>query len=837
MASSRFQTWLALVAWALVAVGLTGCRGKAVHMRRRTGEFHIQPDGRVDVVETWVVDFRGGPFHKAYREIPFLRLTDVTDWQVAEGERAYRPIEDASQAQPYTFWVDADTERSRVTWVFPATRDARRTFTLHYTLHGALWVAADGDRFFYTFIEADRTYPIQTAQAVIRLPVAFSPAELDARAFRDDEPDPRAEVVAREDGTVYAQTTNLKPGQAWKVGVAWPHGAVHATPPPWQRAQIRRAIPQAYHATLHLLPEGQLQVREVWRLVFEGDAFTSFVREIPRRHLDEVTDWTLQLDGQPCPWADERSARGCGLLVKADDMAYRATWMFPPSREGMPYTFTFTYTVWGAVEQAATDTLALHLVDTYTLSWPTEAMTLALMLPTALQDVAQPLVRVEGQTLTPTWRDGRWWFTWPADRPRPLGLNIALAVQWPGERFEAPMPSWQQAQYVALAEYLVRVLRLAALTGLPLLAMGLVWFGLLLLEPPLWPWPWPRFHPPEDIPPALAGFLLDRRVLQRHVLATLWDLARRGHLRLERAKPSAPRGRAYRWRRLPGHGEPLRRFERRVLEAVFFDDRAQTCSLEVARLRLNRRWDDLAAAIAAEAHRQGWFRGRWARWAWLEKGWRWLFPLWLVLFLGGLLVLDPPARVQRATYGVGLVILAGMLFARYRLPRRLPPRTWRGWRTARAWIAYRLGLRWFRPRVAHDPRALAYATAFGLGPSWLRDAASPARGRAVHPWVHLPRSSPRPMGRPTSSRADDASMAADGPQHLDSATQALFEALDAAAHEVFTALNAAVAPTWSRGGASGSGSGASRSGFGGRSSNSRSFSSNQSSGGGSSGFE
>ncbi len=820
--SRGLARWLMGLALMLL---LAGCRGKSVRMLRREGEIFIRPDGRVEVVETWEVRFRGGPFQRAYRSIPFRRLEAVQDWRVEEDGRAYRGVDDEAQAEPYTFWVAEDVWESRVVWYFPPTRDATRTFTLRYTLHGALWIADEGDRFFYTFVEADRAYPIDEARAIVHLPQAFTPAVLTTATFRDAEASDDA-VTFPSPGTVVFQTHDLAPGEAWEIGVRWPHAAVQATPPPWQREEMRAVIPLAYDARLRLAPDGRVHVRETWHLDFRHDVFTQFTRTWPRHHWDRLADWQLSLDGQPCPWVDLPPAEGCGFTVTADDDAYAMTWYFPAT-EDASRTFTLTYTVWGAVAQGDVAQLRLPLVDDPLLAWPAQGVTVDLTLPAEVRDEAQVTLQVDGQPVPSQGQQpgATWQFAGPFDA-QPSHLALAVEASWPGAALALPTPQWQQAQQAEMAAYRQRLQRAMLLAGPWMLLMALGVVALLVLEPPLWPWPWPRARPPEPVPPALAGVLLDRRVLQRHVLATLWDLARRGHLRLE-YRPAATRGGSYRWRRLTANRDPLRLYERRVLEALFPSEQARTCAASTARDRLNHGWGDIVAALQREVEQQGWFHGSVQGWAWLPRWLNRLLPVWAVLFVGGCLLLDAPATAQQV-YSLWYALFLAMLAAWWWVPRRLPPRTWRGWWAAARWRAYRWGLRVLgRGRARSSALDLAYATAFGLGPRWWQRAADDATA-AAWSWVRVSTPGPAPEA--------DASEATPAPT-LNTAASQVFATLQAVAEEIFSALNAATAPETVSARSRRASSSASRSGFGRGSSRGRSFTGGRSSGGGSSGFE
>jgi hypothetical protein len=105
---------------------------------------------------------------------------------------------------------------------------------------------------------------------------------------------------------------------------------------------------------------------------------------------------------------------------------------------------------------------------------------------------------------------------------------------------------------------------LAALVGLAILGGG----AALLIR-----WWGPEFgrekeeavsERPSDLPPGLAGALVSEGILPRHILATLFDLAERGALRISEQEDGS-----YLFERAEGVGGDLRDFERYLLDKLF----------------------------------------------------------------------------------------------------------------------------------------------------------------------------------------------------------------------------------------------------------------------------
>jgi hypothetical protein len=184
----RIPLLLLAAALALLLGSAPGARAQSsgsVSVDRRDGVITIQPDGNVRVQETWAVRFSGGPFRRAFRAIPLNRVNDITDWGVSEGGTAYRQND---LGTPNTFALTTNENDERViTWYFAPTNNALRTFTLSYTLRGALRVYDGGDQFFWKFIEADRQYAIGSSTVTVNLPRAFNTSQLKATTYRNSQ--------------------------------------------------------------------------------------------------------------------------------------------------------------------------------------------------------------------------------------------------------------------------------------------------------------------------------------------------------------------------------------------------------------------------------------------------------------------------------------------------------------------------------------------------------------------------------------------------------------------------------------------------------------------------
>jgi uncharacterized membrane protein len=187
----RFLFPLLFVLFALAASGVYA-QDKSVVVERRDADMTIHADGTVDVVETWVVGFQGGPFRFAFRSIPLNRISALQFQGVSENGTAY--VREGTE-RPTTYRVDIDKGGRTIYWYFPPAMNETRTFELRYTLHDALRLYDDGDQFWWKFIEDERGYPIQSSRVTVHLPAEFPTDEILATTYENGTETNGAQVV------------------------------------------------------------------------------------------------------------------------------------------------------------------------------------------------------------------------------------------------------------------------------------------------------------------------------------------------------------------------------------------------------------------------------------------------------------------------------------------------------------------------------------------------------------------------------------------------------------------------------------------------------------------
>lgn len=259
-------------AFAFTALGAP-LRDKTVEVDRRDGALTVRPNGDLQVVETWQVNFMGGPFTYAFRAIPRSRLAGISDWAVSGDGQPYRA---SNKGEDQTFSVSDAGESYTLTWHFPPTNRGsafwsdRHTFVLTYTVAGALRIYPEGDQIWWKFVESDRNYPIQAARVVLHLPESFDPSRLQVATYVGDTDTRMATVV--DGSTVEFTGGPFPPKTEWEIRAQFPHGAVAAEPSGWQVAedQLEARVAAnnllALNASVLILIGGLLGLYLLWYL-------------------------------------------------------------------------------------------------------------------------------------------------------------------------------------------------------------------------------------------------------------------------------------------------------------------------------------------------------------------------------------------------------------------------------------------------------------------------------------------------------------------------------------------------------------------------------------------
>lgn len=218
--------------WLLLALGLllafsvaAQAQSKSLYWDRFDFDITVQPNGDLRIVETQKIVFTSGVFTFGTRGIQTDRLSDITDVEVREGGRTYRL---SDSGEPYTYQVYQDGSERKIKWFFPPVGDTTRTYTLAYTVKGALRYYDEGDQVWWVPIVAERSFPVNASRIVVHLPEGAQVQNYDAYGAPAD-----AQQVD-ERTVVFTSKGRIPAGQEMEIRVEFTHGVVAGTPAPWQ---------------------------------------------------------------------------------------------------------------------------------------------------------------------------------------------------------------------------------------------------------------------------------------------------------------------------------------------------------------------------------------------------------------------------------------------------------------------------------------------------------------------------------------------------------------------------------------------------------------------------
>jgi uncharacterized protein (TIGR04222 family) len=238
-----------------------------------------------------------------------------------------------------------------------------------------------------------------------------------------------------------------------------------------------------------------------------------------------------------------------------------------------------------------------------------------------------------------------------------------------------------------------------------------------------------RFSPPDDLRPGQAGTLLHEGAGAAEVVATMIDLAVRGHLRIEELRDLHD-SEEHRWRlvKISPPPETLKDYEAAVFRALF--SRGST-SVRLPPLpkRSVKMLETVTDKLNRDAVRRGWFQADPAR-----IRFRWRVYGVLTAVLGVVLTFFLASQTSLGLLGVAVILAGGVVIV---LAPRMPARTAKGTTS----LAQVMGFRAYLQTAEADQnrfeegqdlfsRYLPFAIVFGLAERWSEQFADLA-GRGV----------------------------------------------------------------------------------------------------------
>lgn len=546
-----------LLTWSSLSAAVpTLAQNPDITYQRYDVEIQLKPNGDFTVREIQQVQFNGA-FRTAFAEIPLAYTLGIDNIQLWVDEMPYTP-RSGSPTGAGTYAVSQDDQNLYVDWRYAETQPGDvRTFTLQYDVHGGLWVYPDEMVLEWRAVPADRSgFPVLASQVTVILPDQVAAGELRYEAYG-----PAFAAEVGDSQVTWTATEMIGDGTHFQVRLGFPAGLVAASVQPWQVAEDTARLAYrlaAIDVNLAIEADGRVRVLEEQQVIVEAGAMHEGHRSFDLAALDGITNVNVfegeqrfSPDSENCEtycfrveeiarsalWArydDDRRA-----VIVDDTQAGRVDlrWLFPGLVRGEATTFRLEYEAVGAIHNQRLDWAVVfegHDV-------PVERAALEITLPPG---IGWEEVRVEGADLQHG-PDGAGRLV--AAGPIPPGQPWQISLILPAGATAASKPAWQQQLEAAQAEARQAEIRRARLQLGAGAGAALVLVGGLLAVLLAWrQWGQDRqaiaavdylSQPPSDLPPGIVAYLVDEKPTAKGVLASLFQLASLGLLRLDMSTP------------------------------------------------------------------------------------------------------------------------------------------------------------------------------------------------------------------------------------------------------------------------------------------------------------
>lgn len=176
-------------------------------------EVQVQPDGTIRITEHRTYKFEGDFSWADYR-LPFRGFKSIKNIQVTENGRIFI---NESNEEPGTFLVSRNDEQIQVKWFYNA-EDEERTFSISYTLEGALVIGPEWTEFFWNYLSAERENDTGSLHINMQLPVAVG-----ADSIYSWKRGPQENIALQKSSAGYSVTaTNIDDDEFVKIRSVFP---------------------------------------------------------------------------------------------------------------------------------------------------------------------------------------------------------------------------------------------------------------------------------------------------------------------------------------------------------------------------------------------------------------------------------------------------------------------------------------------------------------------------------------------------------------------------------------------------------------------------------------
>lgn len=619
----------------------------------------------------------------------------------------------------------------------------------------------------------------------------------------------------------------------WLIAALWVIGVVLLGTVAAARAQSRSLYWRRWDVTIDNIDTtaNRFSITEVHDIQFVGGSFRYGFRAIPvADRLERITNVRVSEGGTPLQQGcAERAGTYC---VTDDGRELRIVYYFLRPAQSEQRVFTITYDVSGPLFYYEGG----DQIDWFAIApdhaYPIQSATVTVRLPEAYTPRDTDPVAAYGAPADIS-RNGNV-VTFRATRQIAANEALEVRVQFPHNP-AGRVANWQAAFDRQATLY--PILNLLLGSGSLVLAIAGVAFVYYRWwsrgrDPEVGVAPEYLTEPPSDLPPAVAGTLIDENAELRDVLSTIIDLARQGYLVIEEERNPGILGIGSRTsftfkRTAKPLTDSLRHYEQTLLNKLF--GRKDAVEMEALKNKFYAHIPTIQSQIYDEVVKEGFFdanpqsvRRRWIGLGGALVAIAAFGTPFLMAAFGAEMAIGLPEGLICLPIALGLVGVVMMIAG-----PRMPAKTAKGAEEAAKWRAFRNYLQNVRQYADIEAATdqfndyLPYAIAFGLERTWVNQF-SQIEATPIPYWYY-----PRYVGGPWARgytfgeplvdvrSPDIRSQLARPGGSLDGMASNLNTGLNAMSAGLFTMLNSASSTLVSRPSSSGGGGGGFSGGFSG----------------------
>ncbi len=494
-------------------------------------------------------------------------------------------------------------------------------------------------------------------------------------------------------------------------------------------AQTKTFNWEEWETVITLLENGDLRVEETQTLNFQGEPFTFGFRTIQTGtagNNDGITDVGVR-EGNII-YEENYSSNPYTYTVIEEDEETTIRWYFEPSLGEQTYTFSYTVkggTRVGTSDQGDGDQIFWTIVpDDHPARVDYTSATIHLpegVEPQQYEDTLEYLAagfinETESDLITTTVTENGRTIFYEYNSPLLTGNSLAARVQFPHGILPIQTPDWQRSQQISETMSLVILsISLLLCVGGPLLIL-LLWYlsgrdpELTVVVPDY------ITEPPDSLPPAVVGTLIDEKADMQDIVSTTIDLARRGYITMTEKKDSE-----YTFQRTDKSTEDLRPFEKQFVKDFF--GRKQERELDDLKYKFANKLPNLRSMLYQELVDEQLVPSSPHK---IRQSYGCLTVLVFVIAAGAFFII-PGIFGENVSTSIcpALALAAAAIILAY-VGRHMPKKTEKGVEAAAKWEAFKNYLKNIEDyqdlteSTEIFEQYLAYAVAFGLERSWIR---------------------------------------------------------------------------------------------------------------------